>query len=124
MSKRGRDKSASMPMNPDEMLEPTALRALSILGHRMPTTEEEVHDQEAWASKQPLSERMSSRTALFGPRRGMPSLVIRRTETSFQESAGNLARAAREGGSIPPEVEEQMRLDRECAESDDTGNAE
>lgn len=124
MSNRSQDNSASTPSNADELLDPTALRALSKLGHRMPTTEGEVADLEAWASKRPLSERMKSRDALFGPRRGMPSLQPRRTETSFRESAEYLARAAREGGDIPPEVEEQMQRDRERAESDDTGNAE
>ena len=124
MSNRGQDNSASTPSNADELLDPTALRALSKLGHCMPTTEEEVADQEAWASKRPLSERMQSRDALFGPRRGMPSLQHPRTDTSFQESADDLARAAREGVEIPPEVEEQMQRDRERAESDDKGNDE
>jgi hypothetical protein len=33
-----------------------------------------------------------------------------------REAAENLARAAREGGEIPPEIEERMRVDREKAE--------
>lgn len=124
MSNRGHDNSASTPSNADERIEPEVLRALSRLGHRMPTTEGDVADLEAWAESQLLSERMKSRDALFGPRRGVPSLQPRRTEATFQESADHLARAAREGGDIPAEVEERMRRDRERAESDDTGNGE
>ncbi len=51
-------------MKNKERLTPSTLRALSMLGKKMPTTEQEVADVEEWAEMQPLSERMKSSRAL------------------------------------------------------------
>lgn len=44
--------------------------------------------------------------------------IIRRSERSEQsETREDLARAAREGGAVSPEIEERMKKDRDHAES-------
>lgn len=122
MSSRRKDDSEDHTNHRDEHIEPPAHRALSRLGWRLPTTESEVADVEKWASAQPVSERMKSRDALFGPRRGMPQLK-QQTGQNAEDLEELLARAARDGGDISPEVAERMEKDREQAETDDTGNS-
>lgn len=59
------DQANQAPSTDAESVDPTVLRALSFLGLRMPTTEQEVADLEEWAESQPLSDRMRSRDALL-----------------------------------------------------------
>lgn len=94
--------------------------ALRILGLGMPRTVEEV----AAAEKELEKERITLPCSLLDSqavltRRPSRVLPIRPHQNEGDDAARqNLARAAREGGDIPPEIEERMRRDRKKAEGD------
>ena len=103
---------------PGEGLGAELHRALSSLGWRLPETEDEIAEAEEWVEGHPPvvpHEIADPEQALARPRgRATPMRKVSlETEDAIEE---NLARAAREGGSIPPEIEERMRKDREDAE--------
>jgi hypothetical protein len=101
------------------MLEKQVLLAMRVKGWLAPETEAEVLE----AEKTLAAERITMPTSFDHPR----ELLIRtsrfRTIRSSQQKMANaqttenLARAAREGGTISPEVEERMKRDRDAAEA-------
>lgn len=93
-------------------------RALAPLGWRLPETEDEIAEAEEWAAEHPPNipaHVADPAQALSRPRpRPVPLRPVSlEAEEDVEE---NLARAAREGGDIPAEVEERMQKDREDAE--------
>ena len=110
---RNEDKPA-----PGEGLGAELHRALSSLGWRLPESEDEIAEVEQWADEHPPHvppEVADPARALARPRgRAIPLRPVSLEAGDAIEE--NLARAAREGGSIPPEIEERMRKDREDAE--------
>lgn len=92
--------------------------ALRILGYGMPKTEAEVAAAEAWLSGQEmiLPESIRDSSAILR-RGGGPSLPLRPINQDGTTCV-NLARAAREGGTINEDIEARMRADREEAERD------
>ena len=103
---------------PGEGLGAELHRAFSSLGWRLPETEDEIAEAEEWVEKHPPlvpPEIADSEQALARPRGR--AIAIRKVSLEADDAIEeNLARAAREGGSIPPEIEERMRKDREDAE--------
>lgn len=93
-------------------------------GKIIPQTPEDVARAEAWL----LSKRSSApeRLRSFSPNAPSPCASIRTaSKTPLMAPNGtaqNLARAAREGKAISPQVSEQMRRDREEAERGKNGN--
>lgn len=111
------------PNSPDRGTEegnlgPELAAALRALGLGVPHTVEEVAAAEAWLKKHgvALPASLLDLDGVFsGTKKKTLKLVPRDGESAtFQ----NLARAAREGGEIPREVEERMKEDRERAERD------
>lgn len=110
---RNEDKPA-----PGEGLGAGLHRTLSSLGWRLPETEDEIAEAEEWVENHPHNvppHIADPAQALARPRGGVIPLrpVSLEAEEAVEE---NLGRAAREGGSIPPEIEERMKKDRDDAE--------
>lgn len=86
-------------------------------GKLMPQTPEEVAHAEAWIAKQnvQLPESLKVQSGCSLTRRPKTTTVLRFPSASSDVTHG-LARAAREGKAIAPEVEERMRQDREQKE--------
>lgn len=104
----------------DDALDPEIFTWLKKTGHIIPTTPEDVLraemplDEKSEALPEDLRDpefllRRLNRPDQAEPLRivPLPSPEQRAVETAF-------ARAARQGGEIPPEIEERMRLDREA----------
>lgn len=101
----------------DHQIERTVHDAMMVRGWLIPRSEEEVMRAESELADHPvdLPKELEDPACLLDaiadcvpePRLRLPV---------NREAAENLARAAREGGEIPPEVEERMRADREKAE--------
>ena len=92
-------------------------RAVSSLGWRLPESDEEIAEAEQWVEEHPLDlpdEITDPEQALGSSRRFMKRPL--RTLPNEDVVADNLARAAREGKEIPPEIEARMKKDREDAE--------
>jgi hypothetical protein len=97
-------------------------KALRLEGLLLPETEEEVSVAEARGlTDAPPLELRDSHAVLKRVKARRP-----RTRpggrTASAEIEDNLARAAREGGRIPPDVERVMQLDRDAAERKKYGN--
>jgi hypothetical protein len=117
MSKHNKPEKGDRLPNKDN-LERRVYDAMRALGWIIPTTEEDVERAESMLSKEavPLPEElkdpyqtlegMDSDCPPFDPE---PAAVNAEVEE-------HLARAAREGGVIRPEIEQRMRADRQAAE--------
>jgi hypothetical protein len=92
--------------------------ALRALGWAMPRTAAEVAAVEArLASEQvELPESLRDADALLQRRPGRVVPFRPREADAHEAARENLARAARDGAEISPEIEERMREDREQAE--------
>lgn len=101
----------------DDQLAALARAALVREGKLLPSTDEELARLEEEIAKDPLPLPTSLRdpdVVLDRPRGRKPQFQPRAHDIGPQKSAGDLlARAAREGGAISPEVEEEMRHQRE-----------
>lgn len=106
------------PNQGDEQLEREVFEALRQEGWILPETEQEVRLAEEDLERAPV---------VLPPELSDPSDVLKRVGQpvrfkSLAPGAGDqriesdLARAARESGTIPPDVEERMRRDRQEAE--------
>ena len=104
--------------NPEEDAAPLVHDTLAEMGRLVPQTEDDAAAAEQRLRDSPIELPESLRDA---------DAVLRRTEGSppspvpFPGNAdveATLARAAREGGAIPPEIEQIMRRDREAAEAE------
>lgn len=106
-----------------EELEAEVFDAIRALGWAIPENEEEVKRAEAELAQEPVDVPDALRNADAVWNR------VGHQEAGRQPSAfacnrvvlENLARAAREGGALTPEVEAQMRRDREQAEKSHDG---
>jgi hypothetical protein len=92
--------------------------AMRALGWMIPTTEEDVEEAELMLSKEepPLPEELQDPYQTLD---GMDSDCLPFDPAPVAVDAEveeNLARAAREGGVIRPEIERRMRADRQAAE--------
>jgi len=100
-------------------LEREVLLAMRLAGWLAPETEAEVLD----AEKELTTKRITIPTSFNNPRELLHGAGSARRIVHPQpyipraEEAENLARAAREGGTISPEVEERMKRDRDAAEA-------
>jgi hypothetical protein len=101
--------------------------ALISLGWIVPQTEADVlrAESEIGLRPVPLAEGLANPASAWEhqpePRRPRPEIL---QFPGDEEIAADLARAAREGGRIPPELEEILRRDREAAERERDGDAE
>jgi len=84
-------------------------------GLLLPTTKEEVEREEARQEEETISIPESLKDPFKILERNQPPILNKRIITDKKADEG-LARAAREGGDILPEIEEKMRRDREEAE--------
>jgi hypothetical protein len=100
------------------LLERELLLAIRAEGWLAPETEQEVLE----AEKTLAAERITMPTSLDHPRGllyradGARTIHLPQPKIESAEETENLARAAREGGKISPEVEERMKKDRDAAE--------
>lgn len=103
----------------DEQVERLVYDALRLSGHLPPTTVEEVARLEAEVGEYPTSlpGSLGDPLALLRKRStaSVPKVIPFPPRTNAQE---NLARAARDGGEIAPDVEGTMKQDRDAAEGD------
>ncbi len=102
----------------DAQVECLLYDALRLSGELLPTTEEEIAQLEGhYDSSVSLPDSLKDARPIFrrqlSPASPQPTTCPVTVDGAIRE---NLARAAREGGQISPEVEERMRLDREAAE--------
>ncbi|MDY7011938.1 MAG: hypothetical protein SVV80_14500, partial [Planctomycetota bacterium] len=106
----------------DKGHEPTdadVYRAMRLLGWTVPECEDDVRraEVELSASATPLPESLTDAGAVFEGQtaRGLTNVkpVSFSADPATEE---NLARAARQGGKIPPEIEQRMQCDRQEAE--------
>ncbi|KPK85459.1 MAG: hypothetical protein AMJ81_03545 [Phycisphaerae bacterium SM23_33] len=93
-------------------------QALKSMGWAVPEAEDEVRRAEAELAQSPaaLPESLADAAAVFEARAGGPDEARVVSFPAEAASEDHLARAAREGGPIPSEIEERMRRDREAAE--------
>ena len=111
MADKRKDKNAA--------LEAQVHQSLTDMGWAAPESESDVRRAEAELSDSPatLPPALTDPASIFDTEAARGFAV---SETiKFSPSAGvsqNLARAAREGGQISPEIEERMRRDRKAAE--------
>jgi len=90
--------------------------AMRLSGWVLPETDEEVAAaEESSAETPPLPSELIDPYAVLQRAQSGPKLLAKVTH-STPEIEANLARAAREGGEIPPDVENLMEADREAAE--------
>jgi hypothetical protein len=92
--------------------------ALRTLGWTMPKTASEVAAAEARLAREQivLPESLLDADAVLQRRPGRVLPFRPHAEKTGDVALENLSRAAREGGEIPPDVEQAMREDRERAE--------
>ncbi len=110
-------KPKGRPGRADPGLEREVHDALKRLGWVIPQSEDQVRAAEAEQAGRgaPLPASIADPAKVLGRRPGGAELKL----SVFQPGPAdqeNLARAAREGGKIPPEIEERMRRDRQAAE--------
>ncbi len=102
-----------------EVIEANVHQAIRSLGWAVPECEQDVRRAEAElsASATPLPESLGDAAAVFEGKTdgGVANVSLAEFGTDAQVEE-NLARAARQGGKIPPEIEQRMRRDREDAE--------
>lgn len=94
-------------------------QALKSIGWTIPECEDDVRRAEAElsGSATPLPKSLTDAGAVFDRRPGSSNITPKPLAASpVYEVEDNLARAARQGGTIPPEIEQRMRRDREDAE--------
>jgi hypothetical protein len=106
-----------MSLDQFEKIEREVFKTLERLGWSIPLSEDEVARAEKEQEKNPveLPKGMEDPTRLLEKIKTSPPVVTNSPSVpKFTEE--NLARAAREGGEITPDVEERMRQDRKEAE--------
>ncbi len=99
--------------------EPDVHQAMRSLGWLVPECEDDVRRAETQlaGTAPPLPAELADAAAVFQGKLGggAPDMGPIAFGPDAQ-AEGNLARAARQGGKIPPEIEDRMRRDREDAE--------
>ena len=109
------------PLGADDM-EADVYDALRALGWVVPQSEDDVRDAEDELQPAPSDlpdELKNAEAMLRRPRRTAPPPAGPHLPLpSDPDIDSTLARAAREGGHIPPDIEEAMRRDRQAAERD------
>lgn len=112
-------KKRNMPRPPadgGEALENEVHQALLSLGWLPPECEDDVQRADAELPAADLPEPLRDPATVFDDKAGQAGRVIPFAFGSDAQIEEHLARAARNGGAIPPEIEERMRRDREEAE--------
>ena len=107
------------PASGGEALDSEVHEALRSLGWVAPECEDDVRraETELSASAAPLPESLIDAATVFAPKAACGfAKVLSPCFPSDPQTEDNLARAARQGGEIPPEIEEKMRRDRQDAE--------
>lgn len=102
-----------------ETLDADVHQALKSLGWTVPECEDDVRRAEAElsGSATPLPESLTNAGAVFKEKAAGRLANVKPVSFSADPAAGeNLARAARQGGKIPPEIEDRMHRDRQEAE--------
>lgn len=101
-----------------DKIPPALISLLRLAGLGLPKTKAEVAAAEKWLAENPvkLPASLTDPEAVF---RRPAAAVLRFPDQAQPTSAAeHLARAARDGEEIPPDVEQRMREDREKAERD------
>lgn len=99
----------------DDVLEATIQKVLRASGRLLPQSEAEIAATEEAISKQQIELPDSLLCPPSGPYASSDKDIVGRIGAEQTESFQNLARAARNGGNIPPEVLRQMEDDRVAA---------
>ncbi len=103
----------------DQTLANDVNQAMASLGWRVPECEEDVRraEEELTASVTALPASLGDAETVFTGKARAESADVKTPEFSPDVQAEqDLARAARQGAAIPPEIERRMRRDREAAE--------
>ena len=117
MNKNGKPGKHDDAERPD--LQRNVHEALKSIGWTAPECEDDVRraEAESAAGAAPLPGSLADAAAVFeGKAGGGLANVCPAAFSPDAQVEENLARAARGGGKIPPEIEERMRRDREDAE--------
>jgi hypothetical protein len=107
------------PAPSDKGREADVHQALRSLGWVTPECEDDVRRAEAELSGNatPLPESLTNAGAVFKDKAAGGLADVKPVSFSADPVAGeNLARAARQGGKVPPEIEDRMHRDRQEAE--------
>jgi hypothetical protein len=104
--------------NADEQMERLVFEYLRYTGKIIPQTPEDVARVEELLKPESTvpPERLRDASLIFSSPSVAPPKVLMIPAHPDPATAQNLARAAREGGKVSPEVEAEMRKDRERAE--------
>ena len=96
-------------------------QALLQKGWVLPQSEEEVRLAEAEIEemRDELPAELVSHFSLFNRTKRLLKNRHQLSSTAEDDIGEHLARAARDGGEVPPEIEQRMRQDRERAEEED-----
>ena len=113
-------KNAIAAEGADEQFVAELYRALKDAGSIIPVTEADVAEIDGLPQRRfhEVPSVLLDAKAVFAKIGEPQSCVLKPTPHVNLEVQQNLARAAREGGHIPPEVEDKMRRDRKQAERD------
>lgn len=109
------------PGLPEDSLDKELVRLARALGHLPPFTDQEIERAGRRLDKVGLPSCLSSLLSLAPDPFTMewkPLRAVRTQDPTTEDVAELLARAARDGGAITPEVEQRMLTDRVCAERD------
>ena len=106
------------PANDGDTVQPELASLLRLAGLGIPKTEAEVAATEEWLTETPvkLPASLDDPEAVFRPR--ADNVLRFPSEDKPTTATAHLARAARDGKEIPPDIEQRMREDREKAERD------
>jgi hypothetical protein len=113
-----------------EAFERQVFRTLVEKGHIIPETENEVGaaEERMKAEEAALPDELpDARTILArikGRKKAGGKKVVPMAQNQFTETGEELARAARKGAEIPPEIEEKLRLNRAKADAASKRNSE
>lgn len=106
-----------------DAFEHQVFRTLVEKGHVIPETEAEVRaaeermKAEGDALPEELRDAQTILARIKGRKKAGGKKVVPMAQNQFAEAGEELARAARKGAEIPPEIEEKMRLNRAKADA-------
>lgn len=124
------DKNKSEKPTVSDAFEHQVFRTLIEKGHIIPETEAEVRAAEERmkveedASPDELPDAQTILARIKGGKKVGGKKVVSMAQNQFAEAGEELARAARKGAEIPPEIEEKLRRNRAKADAASKRNPE
>ncbi|MCO6437314.1 MAG: hypothetical protein J5J06_09535 [Phycisphaerae bacterium] len=119
---RAKDNNSQPSSIDDTAFDALVYRVLSATGRIVPRTEEEVAQVEAEIDEWDVELPEGLSRPPTGPSPVDDADAEPVLEKPFLTTSENLARAARCGAEIPPEIQQRMEADRQRAESEADGN--